>query len=205
MVQMNINTLVRRTLVAFALIISATRDVLLFCHGLGNIQYRPATSNDVTMARKILFQQAMNPLSIHAEHMIVASDDNDKVIGFGQIRPLEYTNTNDDMTVSRYSELASLFVDPDYRRMGIATSIIQKLLERQDDDNRNDNSHSAAVCLLTLRPIVPLYERHKFEIIMDESEIQKLPKAIQLERMAGSMISKFLGNDLVCMIRRCSE
>ena len=151
-----------------------------------NIEYRPATTNDVNVARKILFHQAMNPLSIRAEHMIVATDEtNDNaLVGFGQIRPIPSSD--------KYCELASVYVDPSYRRKGIASSIIQQLLDRHDSLNQN------TICLLTLKPTTPLYEKYGFQIVTD---ISTMPQGIQLEFRAGSMISTFLGNNLVCMVR----
>lgn len=152
----------------------------------GLVQVRPATSQDISAARKILFQEAMNPLSISEETLLVATTTtktaDDKVIGFGQIRPLD----------SSYSELASLYVYPEYRHKGVGSTLVANLLER------HDSSNTGAVCLLTLQPTVPFYIPHGFEV---QSSLEDLPQSLQLEFKAGSLLSSFLGNDICCMVR----
>ena len=139
----------------------------------------------MSAAGKILFQQAMNPFSISTKTLLVASeDDSEELIGFGQIRPLD----------EEYSELASLYVTPDRRHLGIGSNIVQALVDR----HHTDDQHSR-VCLLTLKPTVPFYEPFGFRVA-NEAERKRLPKAIQLEFQAGNVLSFVLGNDLVCMI-----
>lgn len=162
-------------------------------------QFRAASPKDVAFARKTMISQAMNPLSISKERLIVAFDDEkltdttgeaaaepDGMLGFGQIRPL------DDL----YAELASLFVLPKQRGKGIGGALVQELLSRHDA--KYDGPKQPEVVLLTLRPTTPLYEKYGFEILNDVSEI---PLSLQFEYKAGSIVSAFLGNDLVCMKR----
>ena len=160
------------------------------------IQIRPASERDVATARTILLKQAMNPLAVKQERLLVAnvvkSDDTTMsageiaLAGFGQIRPVD----------ENYAELASLYVMPGYRRKGIATMLISKLLE-QYDAAAEATKQRRMVCLLTLRPTAPLYEPHGFRVIPK----QEMPKALQFEYAAGSFISAVLGNDLICMLR----
>jgi GNAT superfamily N-acetyltransferase len=206
----------------------------LLCDALHTITYRSGTYDDVAHARRILIQQKMNPFSIKPENMIVAdvvtgNDDDSKnkntdnksasVVGFGQIRQLSSSSNPNKL----FFELASLYVAPSYRRQGIATNIIQQLLERIDDNSSNaygdnssnaygDNSSSSSAkttttttttttkvcCLLTLKETSPIYARQGFQIVQETST---LPQQIQLEAAAGSIISKFLSNTLVCMTR----
>jgi hypothetical protein len=67
------------------------------------LQFRSATNEDITVARKVLLKEAMNPLSVSKKTLLVALDDDDfdnvQAIAFGQIRPLD----------NSFSELASLF------------------------------------------------------------------------------------------------
>lgn len=196
------------------------------------VQIAPATLAHVATARTLLWQQAMNPLSIETEHLLVATitrltkadDDFDsdnpqpqqqQLAGFGQIRPVTLLPTEDDDIC--YSELASLFVHPQFRHQGIATQLITCLLQRHDTDDgetkqNTDNTATTAVpttavgyrrrrrrrvCLLTLRPTAPLYERHGFVIVRQE----KLPLAMRLEFVLGTIVSRVLGNELVAMVR----
>jgi GNAT superfamily N-acetyltransferase len=150
-----------------------------------SIAFRSATPKDVFLARTILFREAMNPLSISQDRLLVAvdTDADDRVVGFGQIRELD---------ASVYSELASLFVLPEVRRQGIGSAIVEELLSRH---NSND------ICLLTLRPTMALYERHGFRLLENEA-LHNMPQSFQLEYAAGSVLSKVLGNELVCMVSR---
>jgi GNAT superfamily N-acetyltransferase len=174
-------------------------------------QFRSATPEDIAFARKTMIQQAMNPLSVSKERLLVAFDDEEDstdtatgdaaaaapngMLGFGQIRPL------DDL----YAELASLYVLPNKRGKGIGGALVQELLSRHDDANEGDvgpSSQTKVVVLLTLRPTAPLYEKYGFEILNDMSE---MPLSLQFEYKAGSIVSAFLGNDLVCMTRSLSQ
>jgi ribosomal protein S18 acetylase RimI-like enzyme len=149
------------------------------------VQIRSAAADDVATARKILFKEAMNPLSVAKDRLLVANvvgSDTIVLAGFGQIRPVD----------ENYSELASLYVLPDFRRRGVATKLISTLLERHDAA-----CEQRMVCLLTLRPTTPLYEPHGFRVVPK----QDMPRALQFEYAAGSVISALLGNDLVCMLR----
>jgi N-acetylglutamate synthase-like GNAT family acetyltransferase len=157
-----------------------------------SVRYRSANANDVLVARKILFQEAMNPLSVTQNHLVVAFDQDrdgeDTLLGFGQIRPVD----------ERFAELASLFVHPDWRGQGIGTALVFELLQRHDQCSNPDTD----VCLLTLRSTSQFYKLHGF-ITIEESEVKiNLPPALRFEFAAGSLLSTFLGNELVCMIRQ---
>lgn len=149
-----------------------------------HVQIRSPTTEQATAAQHVLLKEIARPYAVAPEYMLVANvidacDEGAQVLaGFGQIRPI----------TKRYSELASLFVLPDYRHQGIATKLIARLLER------HDNLNTTTVCLLTLRPKAPLYLRHGFRIV-DQYD---LPIILQKEYTAGSR----LGHDLVCMLRQ---
>jgi ribosomal protein S18 acetylase RimI-like enzyme len=176
-------------------------------HCLGNIivndaiLIRPATSDDVARARRILFREMMNPLSVSESTMVVAvcssgiDDDNNLMVGFGQIRSLD----------DEYSELASLYVDPHYRRQGIGSKIVTSLLARHDNEEEQEKESKRqrpkTVSLLTLRPTATFYEQYGFRVVTSDVERRDLPPSLQFEFSAGSMISKVLNNELVCMIR----
>lgn len=196
-----------------------------------SLQFRTVpTDDDINMARKILLQEKMNPLSISKERLLVAYDDtksNVPLCGFGQIRPLDNNNNNkdDDTVDNEYSELASLYVLPEYRKQGIGGQIVQTLLDRhydlydenenegnKDDDSKQKNQMKMTststttpqkkkkrVCLLTLRPTSSFYEPYGFHIA-SEKERKSLPSTIQMEYMAGNALSFILGNDLICMV-----
>jgi GNAT superfamily N-acetyltransferase len=147
-------------------------------------------------------------------------EEEERVIGFGQIRPLPRdekggggvdptSSSSDNPTVSAtFWELASLFVDPEHRRKGVGTAIIQELLRRHDEQHPQAQGDAGTgpamvVLLLTLAPTAPLYEPHGFRIVdAASSEFRNLPKSVRLEHAAGKAMSWILGNELVCMVRR---
>jgi N-acetylglutamate synthase-like GNAT family acetyltransferase len=153
-----------------------------------SLAFRSATPNDVFTARKTMLKEKMNPLSISQDRLLVVFDDFDEdLLGFGQIRPLDGV----------YSELASLYVNPEHRQQGIGGALVRQLLLRHDQVES-----PSTVCLLTLRSTTPFYEKQGFEV-MDQDEIQStMPSSFQFEYAAGSVVSSLLGNGLVCMIRR---
>jgi ribosomal protein S18 acetylase RimI-like enzyme len=189
-----------------------------FCCCCCGWQFRSATPDDVALARKTMMQQAMNPLSISKEHLLVAFDEDadakdtaagsiPRLLGFGQIRPLDNNNNNNNNN-SSYSELASLYVLPNQRGQGIGGALIQELLSRHDNAKQpntrkgdDDDDDARVVVLLTLRPTMPLYEKYGFAIV-NSNQMSELPRSLQLEYQAGCIVSTFLGNDLVCMKRQ---
>ena len=148
------------------------------------IRVEPATTDDMPLARKLILKEKMNPLSMSAENMMVARNDEDVLLGFGQVRSLDDT----------FAELASVFVLPEYRRQGVATEILKELLVRHDLSNP-----SQKVCLLTLKPTTPLYEAQGFRLVDDMSA---MPKSLQVEFALGNAVSFILQNELVCMCRK---
>jgi ribosomal protein S18 acetylase RimI-like enzyme len=129
----------------------------------------------------------MNPLLLSAEAFLTAKteDDDALLVGFGQIRQLS----------QNYAELASVYVDPKFRRQGVASKLIAHLIKRHEatDD-------SISLCVLTLNSTTALYEKFGFQV-MPERAMKRLPIGLQFEFAAGKAISSVLGNTLVCMTR----
>jgi len=185
-------------------IVNATvRNGYLFCF---SFQIRKATAQDVDTARKILLSEMMNPLSPSRERLLVAydnsssnenSEENDGLLGFGQIRPIGKMVEDREKTLLQYHELSSLFVLPKYRRKGVGTALVSELLKIHDETVRDAKSKDV-VCLLTLRQTARFYQMHGFRIVADKAQI---PSPLQAELAVGSLISAILGNDIICMVR----
>jgi N-acetylglutamate synthase-like GNAT family acetyltransferase len=188
---------------------------LVFFVSVHGYEFRHPTPKDIWTARMILLQEAMNPFSISIQNnnFIVAFDNatttattsttrgedqqqqqqqthQPPMVGFGQIKQVD----------EKYSELASLYVYPQYRNKGIGGAIVETLLSNHRAEKNSKNT--TKVCLLTLERTTRFYERHGFHQVTDGIERKRLPKQVQLEYVAGSVISSLLGNAIVCMVQK---
>jgi N-acetylglutamate synthase-like GNAT family acetyltransferase len=82
-------------------------------------QLRKARSADARAIRELIWRVGINPMSLDWRRFLVAVDEEDRVIGTGQIKP--------HWDGSR--ELASLAVQPERQGEGIGTVIMTRLLE----------------------------------------------------------------------------
>ena len=183
----------------------------------------PALPQDIQLAQKLLIREKMNPFFLSPDNFVVAYQnkvDNQNhpiqteihtVLGFGQIRAL--TPMNEDVTIQKqYYELASLYVLQPYRKKGIGSMIVSELIrkfENENDNLENKTNLSKQLCLLTLAPTVPFYEQFGFQCVtrttMDDNikkeYERRIPPPLLGEYALGKLVSKILGNDLVCMVR----
>lgn len=79
---------------------------------------RHAKTSDDPAIHALIHTVGINPMALDWQRFIVAVDENDRVIGTGQVKP------HSDGT----RELASIAVDPCCRGQGIARAIIERLL-----------------------------------------------------------------------------
>lgn len=85
-----------------------------------NLPYRlqAASAEDMPAIRSLIRETGINPLGLDWRRFIVAVNGDPHLIGTGQIKP--------HRDGSR--ELASIAVRPGYRRQGVASAIIERLL-----------------------------------------------------------------------------
>lgn len=79
---------------------------------------RPAEASDFPAIRDLIRRVRINPLALDWRRFVIAVDENDQMIGCGQIKP------HDDGAY----ELASIAVEPAWRGRGVARAIIEHLL-----------------------------------------------------------------------------
>lgn len=79
---------------------------------------RPATQHDAKAIHALIRQARINPMALDWRRFLVAVDEQDRIIGCGQVKP------HADGT----RELASLAVVPELQRQGIGRSIVEQLL-----------------------------------------------------------------------------
>ena len=149
------------------------------------LKFREGTLFDAPPIAAKLLSMKMNPLGVDPSRFLVAESDGAR-IGFGQIRPLGDANEGPSCW-----ELASIYVEDDFRGKGIGSAIVQRLLERHTSQGRALTD----TFLLTLEPTVNWYEQFGFERL----PTSRVPKPMELEVKAGEALSAVLGNKLVAM------
>jgi GNAT superfamily N-acetyltransferase len=86
-------------------------------------------------------------------------------------------------------ELASVYVKPEWRKLGIGSELIKRVLAKHSIKGRRNQD----VYLLTLDSTSNWYKQFGFQVT-DEP-----PASMALEITAGNVITGFLGSKLVCM------
>lgn len=128
------------------------------------IHLRPAQKTDTPRIRDLIHRVGINPMDLDWKHFIIAESVDGKFLGCGQLKP------HRDGSL----EMASLAVEQEYRRQGVARSLVLHLL-----------AHSPRPLYLMCRPaLVPFYEKFGFQDIQSETmppyflRIRRLVKAL---------------------------
>ena len=79
---------------------------------------RPARETEAAQIRDLILQVGINPMGLDWKRFVVAVDDQDEMIGCGQLKP-----HGQDIL-----ELASIAVYPGHRGKGVARAIVEHLL-----------------------------------------------------------------------------
>jgi ribosomal protein S18 acetylase RimI-like enzyme len=139
-----------------------------------------AKSEHMGVIQKQMILEKMNPLFLDPSRFIVAEDEEENLIGFGQVRPAGDTN--------RF-ELASLYVMEDHRRRGIGEMIVRKLTQRLANDCASKGTDTFSLFLLTVAgsSAQKIYEKCGFEQI----STRDLPLSLQAEAGLGQIVLFF--------------
>jgi len=123
---------------------------------------RPAKGSESTQIKELINLVGINPMGLDWKRFIVAVNDQDEMIGCGQLKP-----HGEDIL-----ELASLAVYPEHRGKGIARAIIEHLLK---DSPR-------PLYLMCESSNGPLYEKFGFYQLAHE----EMPRYFQrISKLAG--------------------
>ncbi len=87
---------------------------------MSDFRLRDAREEDLPGIRQLIHLVHINPMSLDWHRFVVAVDDADQLLGCGQLKP-----HGKDVV-----ELASIAVQPQHQKRGIATAIIETLLAR---------------------------------------------------------------------------
>ncbi|KAL3930913.1 MAG: hypothetical protein SGPRY_001335 [Prymnesium sp.] len=143
---------------------------------------RPGKPSDTPSIQQRMLAELMNPLAINHERFVVAESAGERV-GFGQIRPLSDPGL---------WELASVYVEQPWRGRGVGSTIVRELLARHESEGYSQTE----VYLLCLRRSEAWYARLGFEPLPSPADA---PGAMAFEISVGSVLTKLLGESLVCM------
>lgn len=132
------------------------------------VTYRPATKEDQKAIKSLIRAVQINPIGLKWQQFIVAVGEDGRLIGCGQIKP--------HWGGSR--ELASIAVQKEWRRQGIAANIIQQLLA----------DAPSPVWLTCMNKLVPFYEQFGF---LEVTDGRIMPLYFRLAHSFFSLFQRF--------------
>ena len=131
---------------------------------MSNFSLRPARESESRVIKDLINLTGINPMGLDWKRFIVAVNDQDQVLGIGQVKPHG----------AEILELASIAVFPEHRGKGIARAIIEYLLK--------DNPRP--LYLMCESSNGPLYEKFGFHRIPYE----EMPRYFQrMSKLVGLM------------------
>ncbi|KAH7617228.1 hypothetical protein NADE_007014 [Nannochloris sp. 'desiccata'] len=143
---------------------------------------------------KFLLAEKLNPLSLDMQRFVVATTtttpslEQQKLIGFGQLKPLD----------SHSLELSSLVVDPEYRGQGLGKALVAEILAAAVPDK--------AVLLITVTARRKFYEACGFQEVSPSSLIATthsvgIPLSLRIEKLIGSPIAQLAAQDSLIIMK----
>jgi N-acetylglutamate synthase-like GNAT family acetyltransferase len=135
---------------------------LILANNMINFSLRSARETESTQIKELIHSVGINPMDLDWKRFIVAVNDQDEMIGCGQLKP----HGNDIL------ELASLAVYPEQRGKGVGRALIEYLLK---DSPR-------PLYLMCESSVGPLYEKFGFQ----EIPYKEMPRYFQrISKLAG--------------------
>jgi N-acetylglutamate synthase-like GNAT family acetyltransferase len=123
---------------------------------------RPARETESAQIQSLILSVGINPTGLDWKRFVVAVDDNDRMIGCGQLKP----HGRDVL------EIASIAVYPEHRGRGVARAIVEHLLR---DSPR-------PLYLMCESALGPFYEKFGFHAI----SYAEMPRYFQrISKLAG--------------------
>ena len=137
--------------------------------GQHTITYRAAQANDEAAIKALIRAVNINPMGLKWRRFLVAVAENGDLVGCGQIK----------LHRGGSRELASIAVQKEWRRQGVAGTLIQQLLANE----------STPVWLTCMNKLVPFYEQFGFVEVL-EGDGRSLPLYFRLARAFFKPIQK---------------
>jgi N-acetylglutamate synthase-like GNAT family acetyltransferase len=135
------------------------------------VRYRRATAKDGGAIRSLILSVGINPRGLDWRRFVVAVDGRDRVVGCGQIKP--------HPDGSR--ELASIAVRPKMRKRGVASEVIQRLMEE----------NGPPLWLMCRASLVGFYEHFGFVAVDDPALMPRYFQRVRrLTALAGRLLPR---------------
>lgn len=129
---------------------------------MANFSLRPARETESAQIKDLIHLVGINPMDLNWKHFIVAVNDQDEMIGCGQLKP----HAKDIL------ELASLAVYPEHQGTGVGRALIEYLLKESP----------RPLYLMCESSLGPLYEKFGFRGISYE----EMPRYFQrISKLVG--------------------
>jgi N-acetylglutamate synthase-like GNAT family acetyltransferase len=138
-----------------------------------NFTLRPAQESEFRVIKDLIHLTGINPMGLDWKRFIVAVNDQDQILGIGQLKP--HGPSGDVL------ELASIAVYPEHRSQGIARAIIGYLLK---DSPR-------PLYLTCISSLGPLYEKFGFRTISHD----EMPRYFQRISKLANVLFTFANRD----------
>jgi N-acetylglutamate synthase-like GNAT family acetyltransferase len=132
---------------------------------------RPARESEFRVIKDLIHLVGINPMGLDWKRFVIAVNDEDQVLGIGQIKPHG----------AEVLELASIAVYPKYRSQGIARAIIEHLL-------KDSPRPLYLTCISTLEP---LYQKFGFRTI----SYHEMPRYFQRISKLANVMFTFVNRD----------
>jgi len=116
-----------------------------------DVQIRPAQAADQAAIRAMICKTRINPLGLDWQRFVVAVDQEDNLIGCGQIKKHRDGSY----------ELASIAVEEDWRNRGVASRLIHHLLKVD----------LSPIWLMCRSDLVPFYEKFNFDVVYQNQDV----------------------------------
>ena len=136
-----------------------------------NFTLRPARDSEFRNIKDLIHSAGINPMGLDWKRFIVAVNDQDQVLGIGQVKPHG----------EEVLELASIAVYPEYRSQGIARAIIEHLLKESP----------RPLYLTCISSLGPFYEKFGFREISRE----EMPRYFQRISKLANVLFTFANRD----------
>jgi N-acetylglutamate synthase-like GNAT family acetyltransferase len=148
---------------------------------MNNITLRPPGANEHLLIRQMIARNNLNPFGLAWENFTVAADQDDKLIGCGQIKHH-----------GELEELASLVVTDEWQGRGISTLLMNALLERS----------ARPLWLMCESPLTSYYNRFGFREVENPDELPAYFRNVFWgSRITFGLLFFFRGTHMAIMVR----